>query len=102
MIRRPPRSTLFPYTTLFRSPADYTFVGGDNGVHSFSVTLKTAGAQSITVTDTTTATITGTESGITVAAATTAFITSGLPTSCMAGGRLTLTVTAEHAFGNVA
>src|SRR3712207_8176933 len=23
MIRRPPRSTLFPYTTLFRSPADY-------------------------------------------------------------------------------
>src|SRR3712207_7472186 len=26
MIRRPPRSTLFPYTTLFRSP------GGDAGV----------------------------------------------------------------------
>src|SRR5258708_25952325 len=28
MIRRPPRSTLFPYTTLFRSltPIDYTFV----------------------------------------------------------------------------
>src|SRR2546430_11083070 len=27
MIRRPPRSTLFPYTTLFRSPkvADYPF-----------------------------------------------------------------------------
>src|SRR5256886_3059055 len=24
MIRRPPRSTLFPYTTLFRSPADRT------------------------------------------------------------------------------
>src|SRR3712207_8151617 len=24
MIRRPPRSTLFPYTTLFRSPADHT------------------------------------------------------------------------------
>src|SRR5258707_4343699 len=23
MIRRPPRSTLFPYTTLFRSEADY-------------------------------------------------------------------------------
>src|SRR5256885_4817675 len=26
MIRRPPRSTLFPYTTLFRSPADLSFV----------------------------------------------------------------------------
>src|SRR5688572_32384955 len=24
MIRRPPRSTLFPYTTLFRSPSDLT------------------------------------------------------------------------------
>src|SRR3712207_7419725 len=24
MIRRPPRSTLFPYTTLFRSPRAYT------------------------------------------------------------------------------
>src|SRR2546426_7720835 len=24
MIRRPPRSTLFPYTTLFRSTADFT------------------------------------------------------------------------------
>src|SRR5256884_2027253 len=24
MIRRPPRSTLFPYTTLFRSAGDYT------------------------------------------------------------------------------
>src|SRR2546427_2321378 len=29
MIRRPPRSTLFPYTTLFRSPASRTtLVGG--------------------------------------------------------------------------
>src|SRR2546429_6656937 len=25
MIRRPPRSTLFPYTTLFRSPAEHLF-----------------------------------------------------------------------------
>src|SRR5438874_3660637 len=28
MIRRPPRSTLFPYTTLFRSDADEQFLGG--------------------------------------------------------------------------
>src|SRR3712207_8404435 len=28
MIRRPPRSTLFPYTTLFRSSALELFVGG--------------------------------------------------------------------------
>src|SRR5258705_8309759 len=32
MIRRPPRSTLFPYTTLFRSPSGQVLVaGGYNG-----------------------------------------------------------------------
>src|SRR3712207_7771633 len=32
MIRRPPRSTLFPYTTLFRSPA-LTYHEGNPGHH---------------------------------------------------------------------
>ena len=50
-------------------PSDYTFVSGDHGTHSFSVTLKTAGTQSITATDTVTTTATGTQSGITVNAA---------------------------------
>src|SRR3712207_7102095 len=31
MMRRPPRSTLFPYTTLFRSPARAGFVGDPHG-----------------------------------------------------------------------
>src|SRR2546422_8311682 len=31
MIRRPPRSTLFPYTTLFRSPRGGEPVRGDDG-----------------------------------------------------------------------
>src|SRR2546422_4429775 len=31
MIRRPPRSTLFPYTTLFRSEAQQRWGGADNG-----------------------------------------------------------------------
>src|SRR3712207_8940606 len=35
MIRRPPRSTLFPYTTLFRSPTDA-------GVHRAKVELLDA------------------------------------------------------------
>src|SRR3712207_8648783 len=30
MIRRPPRSTLFPYTTLFRSGRDGSHAGGDD------------------------------------------------------------------------
>src|SRR2546428_8184173 len=32
MIRRPPRSTLFPYTTLFRSPPDRTVHDGRRSV----------------------------------------------------------------------
>src|SRR5258707_8198807 len=32
MIRRPPRSTLFPYTTLFRSKKGQYFVLPDNGL----------------------------------------------------------------------
>src|SRR5690242_21761447 len=32
MIRRPPRSTLFPYTTLFRSNLDkFAYIGGFSG-----------------------------------------------------------------------
>src|SRR5947199_3348588 len=30
MIRRPPRSTLFPYTTLFRSKVDFVSVGSND------------------------------------------------------------------------
>src|SRR5690348_18208974 len=47
MIRRPPRSTLFPYTTLFRSADDRLFVVGDDhrapaeyvrGTHQYGIT----------------------------------------------------------------
>src|SRR3712207_8273119 len=32
MIRRPPRSTLFPYTTLFRSGLDPAYVQSEEGI----------------------------------------------------------------------
>ena len=38
--------------TLGKLPADYTFTGGDAGTHSFSVTLMTAGNQTVSATDT--------------------------------------------------
>src|SRR5690349_23877283 len=38
MIRRPPRSTLFPYTTLFRSPAGMRAVSERTGVHIIAAT----------------------------------------------------------------
>jgi uncharacterized delta-60 repeat protein len=83
-------------------PADYTFTGGDAGVHTFSATLKTAGSQSITATDTKTASITGTQSGISVsAAAASVFVITGYP-STTAGTAHNFTVTAYDAYGNVA
>jgi hypothetical protein len=42
-------------------PADYTFTPADAGTHQFPVTLKTAGAQSVTATDTANIASTGTE-----------------------------------------
>ncbi len=40
-------------------PANYTFTAGDFGVHTFSVTLRTSGNQTITATDTATSSIAG-------------------------------------------
>jgi hypothetical protein len=50
-------------------PADYTFISADHGSHTFTATFNTAGTQSLTATDTTTSSITGTQSGIVVKSA---------------------------------
>src|SRR5258708_13436306 len=39
MIRRPPRSTLFPYTTLFRSYSDQAFALGEIG-HIYKAAIQ--------------------------------------------------------------
>jgi hypothetical protein len=84
-------------------PADYTFTAADAGVHAFSATLKTAGTQSLTAIDSTTASPTGSETGITVnpAAASTMTI-AGFPSSITAGAAGNLTVTLKDSYGNVA
>jgi hypothetical protein len=82
-------------------PANYTFTAADAGVHAFSATLRTAGVESISATDTTTAGVAGTEGGITVnPSAASQFILSG-PTSVTAGATFSLTLTVEDAYGNV-
>src|SRR3712207_9491444 len=47
MIRRPPRSTLFPYTTLFRSP----LIDSENSMNAASIakTVEERGASAILV-----------------------------------------------------
>ncbi len=83
-------------------PADYTFTGGDAGVHTFSVTLKTAGTQSITATDTVTGTITGAQSVSVLSAAASSLTVSGYPSPTTAGTAHNVTVTAHDPFGNTA
>ena len=85
-------------------PADYTFTGADAGSHTFAVTLKTAGSQSVTATDKAAASITGTQSGISVtpAAATRLAVTTQPPGTVAAGSGFGLTVSAEDSYGNVA
>jgi hypothetical protein len=82
-------------------PADYTFTAADAGVHTFSATLKTAGTQALTATDTTSASVTGSESGITVhAGAASMFLVAGFPASTTAGVAGSFTVTARDLYGN--
>ena len=84
-------------------PANYTFTSGDNGVHTFSATLRTSGTQSLTATDTVTGTITGSQSGISVnPAAVSTFVLTGIPSSVTAGTSGTLTVTAKDPYNNTA
>jgi|GEM_PF-2886366 len=83
-------------------PSDHTFVAGDNGSRGFAVTLKTAGSQSVTVTDTVTSTLTATQSGLVISPAGAATLqVSGL-SPAVAGTAETPTVTAIDAFNNTA
>ncbi|HET6347288.1 MAG TPA: hypothetical protein VFH51_20315, partial [Myxococcota bacterium] len=84
-------------------PANYTFTAGDAGVHTFSntVTLKTAGSQSVTATDTTTSSITGTQTGIAVSAGSASTLTLSALSSTRVGQTNTLTVTVKDAYSNV-
>jgi hypothetical protein len=84
-------------------PANYTFTEADQGVHTFTATLKTAGSQSITVSDTVVPSGAGTQSGITVnPAAASRFTVAGFPSPVTAGVVGNFTVTAWDAYGNVA
>src|SRR5207253_3078280 len=74
-------------------PADSTLT---NGTGSFDATLKTAGTQSITGTDTNTSSITGSQTGIVVNPASASVLTvAGYPSPTTAGTANNFTVTAN-------
>ena len=82
-------------------PGSYTFTtgtGGDDGVHTFSVTLRTAGSQGITASD-------GSSSAtaqVTVTPAAASQLVISISPTATVGSPLTFTVTARDPYGNVA
>ena len=77
----------------------YTFVAADAGVHSFPVTLKTAGSRTLTATDYFFASLQGNVAVAVSPAATSQIFIAG-PSSASTGASFTLTGTARDAFGN--
>jgi len=80
-------------------PANSTLT---DGVGAFAATLLTAGNQTLTATDTVTASITGTSSSITVNAGPPTHLTVSAPTTVQLGMAFSFTVTALDAANNVA
>jgi hypothetical protein len=100
--------TTYPGTIHFSStdphaelPADYTFTPADFGNHVFTIWLKTAGLQTIRVTDGTRPAYRGTSSAIRVTAgAPSGLGLAGFPSLDITGARHRIILTALDAFGN--
>ena len=80
-------------------PANTTLT---NGTGTLSATLKTVGNQTITATDTVTASLTGTSGTIAISAGSTTHFTISAPATATAGTTFNFTVTALDAFNNTA
>ncbi len=83
-------------------PADYTFTAADAGVHTLSATMKTAGTQSLTATDTMTGRILGSQMGIIVKPAAASQLSIGGRTVVTHGVAFSLTLSVVDAYGNMA
>ncbi|MEO5970444.1 MAG: hypothetical protein ABIQ95_11005, partial [Bdellovibrionia bacterium] len=83
-------------------PSDYTFVEGDLGIKTFTINLRTSGAQSIIAIDTVSS-ATGGQVGIIVNPGTATILAlSGYPVSASAGTSSNFGVTAKDIYGNTA
>ena len=83
-------------------PANYAFTAADAGTHTFGVTLKTAGSQTVTLSDPATATLAATSTPAAVFPANAAsFAVAGLG-DAVAGTDQSVVVSARDPYGNVA
>ena len=82
-------------------PAQYTFTAMDKGVHSFPVTLKTSGSQTVTAIDTAFSTTTGSQTVTVQPGPAKTFELSNLADRT-AGEAQSITLTVRDAFDNVA
>jgi Fibronectin type III domain/Calcineurin-like phosphoesterase len=82
-------------------PLDYTFTAADYGRHAFRAILKTSGTQTLTVTDTAQATVTGSEKVAVVPAVASRFSVTA-PAQVTAGAAFSVVITALDLYGNVA
>jgi streptogramin lyase/Ca2+-binding RTX toxin-like protein len=80
-------------------PADYTFTATDQGVHTFTLTLRTAGNQTVTLRDTANG-LTFNQSVTVVAAIAAGFLVTPSTQNTNAGDTLSLTVRAVDTYGN--
>jgi hypothetical protein len=83
-------------------PADFTFGAGDAGSHSFNITLKTAGTESLAISDTVAAGLSGSAAWVVSAAAANSCVASQAPATAPAGAVVGLTVATHDPFGNLA
>jgi uncharacterized repeat protein (TIGR03803 family) len=83
-------------------PADFTFKAADAGVRTFTATLKTAGPQSITATDTATFGTASTQADITVNPAAASHLVINVLSTAIPGVAFSILVRAYDAYGNVA
>src|SRR5262249_35741739 len=80
-------------------PARYTFTAGDRRVHTVTVTLRTAGTQSIRVSDVVNLNLSGSITGIAVRPRN---VLLSAPVSVPVGNSFPLTLTVQSADGSVA
>jgi hypothetical protein len=86
-------------------PANYTFLASENGVHTFTVQLQTAGTQTVTATDTSNASVTATASTSVVAGVAASLVAisgGGQSATIQTAFKSNLVVEAFDAFGNPA